>query len=123
MDTRQVLITAVVLAFIGWLAVAALVTGFSPGPVLAYVFLALVALSVGATLLPVIYYLHLRFGDARQRPRWLRYTRQSLWIGVLVSFYLWLSSLRALSVPAALLGMCIVALIELVILKPAESES
>lgn len=123
MDTRQTLITAVVLAFIGWLAAAALVTGFSPGPVLRYVFLVLVALSTAATLLPVVYYLHLRFGDAKQNPHWWRYVRQSLWVGVLVSFCLWLSSLQALSVPVVLLGVCIVALIEIVILKPVRSES
>ena len=70
MDARQTLITAVVLAFIGWLAAAALVTGFSPGLALGYVFLVLVALSTAATLLPVVYYLHLRFGDAKQNPRW-----------------------------------------------------
>ncbi len=123
MEARQALITAVVLAFIGWLVVAALLTGFSPGPVQEYAFYALVALSMGATLLPVIYYLHLRFGDAEQRPRWGRYVRQSLWVGILTSFYLWLSSLRALTIPAVLLGVCIVALIETVLLRPAKSES
>lgn len=122
MEARQALITAVVLAFIGWLVVAALVTGFSPGPGLTYAFHVLVALSVGATLLPAVYYLHLRFGDAEQQPRWGRYARQSLWVGILASFYLWLSSLRALTVPAALLGVCIVALIEVILLKPAKSE-
>lgn len=122
MDARQFVIGAVVFAAICWLTLAALVTGFSPTPVLAYVFYALLALGITGTLVPVVYYFHLRFGDARENPRWIRYIRQSLWVGALVSFYLWLNSLSALSVPAFLLGVCIAGLVEFVVLRPAQSE-
>jgi hypothetical protein len=122
MDARQVLVAAVVLALICWLSLAAVITSFSPESGVLVAFYVLALLAIGATLLPVVYYLHLRFGSASERPRWGRYIRQSLWVGILLSFYLWLSSLRALTVPAALLSLCIVALIELVVLRPAKQE-
>lgn len=122
MDGRQFAVGAMVFALICWLTLAALVVGFPPEEPLTYLFYALLALSVSSTLMPVVYYLHVRFGDARDNPRWFRYIRQSLWIGVLATFSLWLHSLRALSAPAILLGICIAALVELVILRPAKTE-
>ncbi|GAB4402583.1 MAG: hypothetical protein Kow00123_13010 [Anaerolineales bacterium] len=122
MDGRQFAVGAIVFALICWLTLAALVTGFSPTEPLIYLFYALLALGVSGTLMPVVYYLHVRFGGDRDNPRWFRYIRQSLWIGALVAFYLWLNSLRALSVPALLLGICIAALVELVILRPSSTE-
>lgn len=122
MEARQMLVAAIVFAFICWLAVAALVTSFSPAAATLYAFLALTAMAVGATILPVVYLLHLRFGTAAERPRWWRYIRQSLWVGFLVSFFLWLSSLDAFSFPAAMLSICIVALLEGVALRPSRTE-
>lgn len=122
MDGRQFAVGAIVFALICWLTLAALVTGFSPEEPLIYLFYGLLALGVSSTLMPLVYFLHLRFGDARENPRWFRYIRQSLWIGVLAAFYLWLNSLRALSAPALLLGICIAALVELVILRPSRTE-
>lgn len=122
MDGRQFVIGAIVFAAICWLTLAALVTGFSPTPALAYVFYALLALGVSSTLIPIVYYLHVRFGDARENPRWFGYIRQSLWFGALAAFYLWLNSLRALNVPAFLLGVCIAGLVEFVVLRPAQQE-
>lgn len=122
MDGRQFVVGAFVFALICWLTLAALVTGFSPQGPLIYLFYALLALGVSSTLMPVIYYLHIRFGGDRENPRWFRYIRQSLWIGALVAFYVWLNSLRALSVPALLLGICIVVLVELYVLRPVSTE-
>lgn len=121
-DARQFLIGAIVFAAICWLTLAALVTGFSPSPLLAYVFYGLLTLGVSSTMIPVVYFFHLRFGDAREAPRWIRYIRQSFWIGALVTFYLWLNSLRALSIPAFLLGICIAGMVEFVVLRPATSD-
>lgn len=121
MDARQFLITAVVLALFCWLTLIAVVTVFPPEPVTVPVFHVLLGLGVSATVAPVVYFLHWQFGDARERPRWLRYARQSLWIGVLVAFDLWLYRLQALSTPALLLGICVVALLELVVLRPSRS--
>lgn len=122
MDGRQFAVGAIVFALICWMTLAALVVGFSPEGPLVYLFYALVVLGVSSTLMPLVYFLHWRFGDGRENPRWFRYIRQSLWVGALVAFYLWLNSLRALSVPAFLLGMCIVALVELIILRPSKTE-
>jgi len=121
-DGRQFAVGAVVFALICWLTLAALVVGFAPEEPLTYLFYALLALAVSGTLMPIVYYLHVRFGDARENPRWFRYIRQSLWVGALAAFYLWLNSLRTLSVPAILLGVCIAALVELIILRPAKME-
>jgi len=122
-NARQFVVGAIVFGGICWLTLAALVTGFSPSPALTYAFYILLALAITGTLVPVVYYLHVRFRDARERPRWARYIRQSLWPGALAAFYLWLNSLSALSVPAFLLGICIAGLFELVVLRPADSES
>ena len=123
MDARQFVVGAIVFAAICWLTLVALVTGFSPTPVLATTFYALLALGVSGVLIPFVYYLHLRFGDARDNPRWFRCIRQSLWFGALAAFYLWLNSLRALTVPAFLLGVCIAGLVEFVVLRPARSDN
>ncbi len=122
MDGKQFAVGAVVFALICWLTLAALVTGFSPEGPLPYLFYALLALGASSTVMPVVYYLHVRFGDGRDNPRWFRYIRQSLWVGVLAAFYLWLNGLRALSVPALLLGICIVALVELFVLRSPDTE-
>lgn len=122
MDGRQFSVGALVFALICWLTLAAVVVGFSPEEPLIYLFYALLVLGVSSTLMPIVYYAHVRFGDGRENPRWFRYIRQSLWIGALAAFYLWLNSLRALSAPAFLLGICIVALVELIILRPAKTE-
>ncbi len=122
MDGRQFVVGAVVFALICGLSLTALVVGFSPEEPLTYLFYALVALGVSSALMPIVYYLHIRFGDGRENPRWFRYVRQSLWIGALTAFYLWLNTLRTLSVPAILLGICIVALVEVIILRPARME-
>lgn len=122
MDGKQFAVGAVVFALICWLTLAALVTGFSPEGPLTYLFYALLALGASSTVMPVVYYLHVRFGDGRENPRWFRYIRQSLWVGTLAAFYLWLNSLRALSAPALLLGICIVALMELFVLRSPNTE-
>lgn len=123
MNAQQFLVGAIVFAGICWLILAALFTGFSPTPALTYVFYAVLALAITCTLVPAVYYLHARFGDARENPRWGRYIRQALWPGVLAAFFLWLNSLQALSIPALVLGICIAGLMELVVLRPAKSES
>jgi len=122
-DARQFLITAVVLALFCAMTLVALVTVFPPEPVTVPVFYALLALGVSAAVAPVVYLFHRQLGDARERPRWLRCARQSLWIGVLAAFDLWLYRLQALSVPALLLGICVVALLELVVLRPSRAET
>ena len=121
MDMRQVLFTVVVLAFIFWLTLGVLVSSVAPEPPATYAFMGLLFLALTCSLVPPIYYLHLRFGTARKVSRPARYVRQGALIGALVAYCLWLQSLQGLSVGVALMGVAIVVIVEAVLARQAEA--
>jgi hypothetical protein len=121
MAMRQLLITMVVLAFVFWLTLGVLVTSVAPEPPATWAFLGLLLLALSTTLVPPIYYLHLRFGSARQSARPGRYVRQAFLIGGLVAYCVWMQSLQSLSAAVILMGVAIVAIIELFIARQPEA--
>jgi hypothetical protein len=117
MAMRQLLITVIVLAFVFWLTLGVLVTSVAPEPPATWAFLALFFLALSTTLVPPIYYLHLRFGDARKTARPATYVRQAFLIGGLVAYCLWMQTLQSLSLGIVLMGVAIVGIIELFVAR------
>ncbi|MGD8554448.1 MAG: hypothetical protein PVJ07_04855 [Anaerolineales bacterium] len=99
---RSLLITALVLACIGWPGIYLLFTFTQPrlGP--RWLFFFLLTSAAAGTALPLVWLLHRRFGGRRATPANVM-LRQALWAGFFASLCTWLQINRSLTLQLALL--------------------
>jgi hypothetical protein len=74
-------------------------------------FLTSVLTAVTGLVLPLVYYLNRRFGQVAA-PRFLSVLRQSMWIGMWVSFCVWLQMNRSLGLAVTLLVAAVFVMFE-----------
>ena len=76
-------------------------------------FFVLLFLAIASTTLPPLAYLNARFGKFRTSQAYrVRFLRQSIWFGLLVTGLAWLQMQRALSTTLAVILMAVFVLIE-----------
>lgn len=78
-------------------------------------FLASLMVAVTGLSLPLVYYLNRRIQSGETPPAFLAVVRQSLWIGLWVSFCVWLQMNRTLGIAVALLVAFVIFLFELLL--------
>jgi len=86
---RSLILPTLLLIFVGWGGVAALVIYAKPLVWMHWALFALLFIALTGTALPIVYFFHLRFpSDAPVGPRVI--VRQSQWVGVYGLVLLWL---------------------------------
>jgi hypothetical protein len=110
-DYRGVLISAALMALIGWLGVYLVMTLSLPTVGPRWLLFFLWTLAATGTALPFVWLLHLRFGGETPAPAAI-IMRQGLEIGLFSALILWLQINRALSISLGALIAVGLALIE-----------
>ena len=78
-------------------------------------FLASVMVVTTGLMLPLAYYLNRRFGSWPHGPSFLTVVRQAMWVGVWVSFCIWLQMNRSLGLAVAGLIAAVLAMFEILL--------
>ena len=78
-------------------------------------FLASVMVAVTGLVLPLVYYLNDRFNGQTEAPGFLIVLRQSMWIGLWVTFCLWLQMNRTLGLAVAALVAIVLIMFEILL--------
>lgn len=105
----ELIITAVVLAGVGWPGLLLLLSTTEPTVGPRWLFFFLLTMASTGTSLPFIWLLHQRFARVQVSPR--VYLRQAIWVGLYVGLCVWLQINRSLELSLGiLLALALIAL-------------
>ncbi len=116
MSTRRILALFTIVAVLGWVGLVSFTYYNPPDSFNRWIVVAILALTLWATLLPLAYWLHLRrrrLGDAESIVP--RAARQSALAALALTACVWLSMIRALNWANLLLLLLLVALAEMLL--------
>ncbi|MCW3132813.1 MAG: hypothetical protein N2V78_00525, partial [Methanophagales archaeon] len=97
MSERGMALTSVLLALLGWLALAYLVDNTSPNNYTISLFLLFLFIGLAATFLPPALYLNRRFSRTRGTLSKWNPVRQSIWAALFIILCAWLQRLHVLN--------------------------